>query len=588
MLTASLVTPVIGKDAQAADWFDRPRPVEPLPPSNPQVGGVTPGEDALHQKVDRAENLADLSDLEQARNALGFFASRAAAIASTIPTEITTIHLSGYFAPFDGGKQDLKRVDAEPPHAGKLRSADGQWWELVEERPNVLQFGANNRDDSSVDSAPAFIDATIFKPGVATYVPAGVYYCSQVDRLGYAGTAFYGAGRFVSIIKPAAGLRRGEAIFCHTNSRSLGRPGSSAFGFIRDIGFDLLGQTCGAVDLSSCTSFELSSLWIVGGSDAGSAAGYGVRFAGPLNYGAYTNSVRDCSLNYLERGFWFDAGGNANSIWGGECIGCAIGIDAAPPGHVDRVRVFGVRVEGCKTGIREGSDRAFYYAVGFEENAVDMDVVAGSRRPTVVGAFTATSPEGIRGLTNAICPVVIAPDLGTVFSETSLSRPVRSEGSTIFTAPGSGYDWTPPSVGYSGAFGGMALLQHGAALESETASGDSSVIGLRVNPADQVEILGYERKSGSYGVINIGGGPAVRPLTTGTTALGDQDRAWEGGHIYGVMHRSPTVVDAVGAGSPEGAVSGAVGSTYRRTDGGRESAFYVKETGTGSTGWVAK
>lgn len=47
-------------------------------------------------------------------------------------------------------------------------------------------------------------------------------------------------------------------------------------------------------------------------------------------------------------------------------------------------------------------------------------------------------------------------------------------------------------------------------------------------------------------------------------------------------------MDLFGAGSPEGVVSAAVGSTYRRTDGGAGTCFYVKESGAGNTGWVAK
>ncbi len=31
-----------------------------------------------------------------------------------------------------------------------------------------------------------------------------------------------------------------------------------------------------------------------------------------------------------------------------------------------------------------------------------------------------------------------------------------------------------------------------------------------------------------------------------------------------------------------------IGSTYRRKDGGAGTSFYVKESGTGNTGWVAK
>lgn len=43
-----------------------------------------------------------------------------------------------------------------------------------------------------------------------------------------------------------------------------------------------------------------------------------------------------------------------------------------------------------------------------------------------------------------------------------------------------------------------------------------------------------------------------------------------------------------GSGSPEGVVTGIVGSIYQRTDGGVGTSFYVKESGTGNTGWSAK
>jgi hypothetical protein len=42
-----------------------------------------------------------------------------------------------------------------------------------------------------------------------------------------------------------------------------------------------------------------------------------------------------------------------------------------------------------------------------------------------------------------------------------------------------------------------------------------------------------------------------------------------------------------GSGSPEGAVVGAIGDIYERTDGGGGTSLYVKESGAGNTGWVA-
>lgn len=43
-----------------------------------------------------------------------------------------------------------------------------------------------------------------------------------------------------------------------------------------------------------------------------------------------------------------------------------------------------------------------------------------------------------------------------------------------------------------------------------------------------------------------------------------------------------------GEGSPEGVIVAPVGTVYTRTDGTPGATLYVKETGTDSTGWVAK
>jgi hypothetical protein len=69
------------------------------------------------------------------------------------------------------------------------------------------------------------------------------------------------------------------------------------------------------------------------------------------------------------------------------------------------------------------------------------------------------------------------------------------------------------------------------------------------------------------------------------TMLAGQGLAW----ITGTTG-TPTNIcrDTAGNGSPEGVVTANKGSTYRRFDGGAATCFYVKESGTGNTGWVAK
>jgi hypothetical protein len=44
----------------------------------------------------------------------------------------------------------------------------------------------------------------------------------------------------------------------------------------------------------------------------------------------------------------------------------------------------------------------------------------------------------------------------------------------------------------------------------------------------------------------------------------------------------------IGAGTPEGAVTAPVGSSFARTDGGAATSQYVKESGSSNTGWVGK
>lgn len=58
------------------------------------------------------------------------------------------------------------------------------------------------------------------------------------------------------------------------------------------------------------------------------------------------------------------------------------------------------------------------------------------------------------------------------------------------------------------------------------------------------------------------------------------------GRLY--LNESGTIVIARGSGSPEGSFEASVGSIYLRSDGGANTTLYVKESGTGNTGWVAK
>lgn len=70
-------------------------------------------------------------------------------------------------------------------------------------------------------------------------------------------------------------------------------------------------------------------------------------------------------------------------------------------------------------------------------------------------------------------------------------------------------------------------------------------------------------------------------LSNGNLALGTANKALE-------FSGNGSVIWRCGAGTPEGAVTAPVGSLFTRTDGGVNTTLYVKESGTGNTGWAAK
>lgn len=58
--------------------------------------------------------------------------------------------------------------------------------------------------------------------------------------------------------------------------------------------------------------------------------------------------------------------------------------------------------------------------------------------------------------------------------------------------------------------------------------------------------------------------------------------------IFAALGGGTAAQRIVGSGAPESRVTAGIGSTYHRTDGGANTTLYVKESGSGNTGWIAK
>jgi hypothetical protein len=81
----------------------------------------------------------------------------------------------------------------------------------------------------------------------------------------------------------------------------------------------------------------------------------------------------------------------------------------------------------------------------------------------------------------------------------------------------------------------------------------------------------------------------VLPDLDNTYLLGSTSRMWSQTYSRQIHPTaSSSVFITAGTGSPEGVLTASVGSLFLRTNGGANTTLYIKESGAGNTGWVAK
>jgi hypothetical protein len=137
----------------------------------------------------------------------------------------------------------------------------------------------------------------------------------------------------------------------------------------------------------------------------------------------------------------------------------------------------------------------------------------------------------------------------------------------------------------------------GNVMSTAAGSIDAFVRTLANGASVQDFIIGGNNADGiDYGwrAEDAGAGSITGFMYAGNTfdaALGDIDQV--GVTVRPNIGFNKTAAGTVGAqsfsgtGSPEGTISARIGSLYLQTDGGQNQVFWYKETGTGTTGWVA-
>lgn len=145
-------------------------------------------------------------------------------------------------------------------------------------------------------------------------------------------------------------------------------------------------------------------------------------------------------------------------------------------------------------------------------------------------------------------------------------------------------------LGANAATGGAALVLNNTAQRLGIMNGDATAyVALLVNqllysgsgPNGIGDISGNNSLMWQSGVVTLSGGGGSPATFTTWDATGNA-----------TFNQTVKVQNAAtirsGANTPEGAVTGAVGDIFLRTNGGAGTTMYVKESGAGNTGWVAK
>lgn len=146
------------------------------------------------------------------------------------------------------------------------------------------------------------------------------------------------------------------------------------------------------------------------------------------------------------------------------------------------------------------------------------------------------------------------------------------------------------------AWAGLGEMEMGRAKRIPSIDAvNLSSVGLKMYQFDQVN-YGNMKISGDFQSFQFD--KHLIPYIHAGGNLGQDSLRWANGYFSGDLHTNnlkagqifvgaDEILIKIGTGNPEGAITAKVGSLWlKTTEGG--STLYVKETGTGNTGWVGK
>lgn len=494
---------------------------------------------------------------------------------------------------------------------------------------NAREYGAVG--DGTTDDTAALQDAldALSTTGGLLYLPPGEY--RVTSTLTFDGEiTIVGAGPVASIV---AYEGEGYAFDYSTHGTRAFRVNIESlrvtYGVDADGGIALYD-----VSLATCRRVEVLGPGI-------GTNGNGFYVGGTINGNAVYNGFERClALGCLVGFAIYNNGSNDNSLHESRATLCTTGVDVVDSNHVV---IDDCQIEACGIGVAITSsstslaDALEIKSCRFENNTTynvqALGTTANVRWVDVHDNHHVTGTPYGPGLLATTYPTLNDPDVAAIKVSPITSGPVRSVEATVAGLTVARYRNSNTGSGSpnvlelsSGRAAGHALSvnQWNGSADTENAF----ITGGGAAQFTGVTVTGDVTMSGSAAVLSIGdaavaGNAQVRRLKgDANNQTGD---AWYNAGVFswGIQHASTEDLNWInssstsiggwqrtgnyfrsfagfrlvsnsgplwlsGSGTPEGAVTAPVGSLFTRTDGGANTTLYVKESGSGNTGWVAK
>jgi hypothetical protein len=113
---------------------------------------------------------------------------------------------------------------------------------------------------------------------------------------------------------------------------------------------------------------------------------------------------------------------------------------------------------------------------------------------------------------------------------------------------------------------------------------NSWIGGILSNAGSNYYVLSYNGTQ----VLLLAPNGTLFPGTNDAYLLGSSGNRFQAAYINRYFVGGSSAFWSAGNNSPEGVVTAPVGSLFSRLDGGASTTLYVKQSGTGNTGWVSK